>query len=119
MKTNITESDLTQFSGSENWYRHGMNRNLIYTDGVQWLAENAGAYWLVDEVAIYNMLNAKVRSQEFQVWTLKVKGNGATLRCEDGNGNKVISKRIPFTDFPLPKVTLWCAGGVIMLPSEY
>ena len=35
MKTTpkLTERDLIQFTGSENWYRHGINRNVLFTDG--------------------------------------------------------------------------------------
>jgi hypothetical protein len=29
----LSKSDLAQFTGSENWYRHGINRNVSYTDG--------------------------------------------------------------------------------------
>jgi hypothetical protein len=115
----ITESDLQQFTGTDNWYRHALNRKITYTDGVKYLADSAGAYWLVDEVAIHNMCTPKVRAQEFQVWKLTVDGSKARLVCEDGDGGKVFSKRIEFTDFPMAEVTLWCTGGVIMLPSEY
>jgi hypothetical protein len=48
----LSKSDLAQFTGSENWYRHGINRNVLYTDGVQHVAERGGAYWLLDEIAI-------------------------------------------------------------------
>ena len=42
----LTESQLRQFTGSENWYRHGINRSVLYTDGAQFLAEQGGAYCL-------------------------------------------------------------------------
>jgi len=29
----LSKSDLAQFTGSEHWYRHGINRNVLYTDG--------------------------------------------------------------------------------------
>ena len=62
-----------------------------------------------------------MKAEEFQVWTLSrdKSGNGATLDCGDGNGNTVYSKRIPFTDFPLDTVKLFCEGGTILLPSEH
>jgi len=41
----LSKSDLAQFTGSENWYRHGINRNVLYTDGAQHVAEHGGAYW--------------------------------------------------------------------------
>jgi len=36
----LSKSDLAQFTGSENWYRHGINRNVLYTDGAQHVAEH-------------------------------------------------------------------------------
>src|ERR1700730_15173147 len=47
----LSKDDLTQFTGSEHWYRHAMVRDVLYTDGVQYVAETAGAYWLIDEIA--------------------------------------------------------------------
>jgi len=47
-KKTLSKSDLAQFTGSENWYRHGINRNVLYTEGVQYVAEHGGAHWLLD-----------------------------------------------------------------------
>ncbi len=68
-----------------------------------------------------NRYQRQVKAEEFQVWTLTrdKRDNGATLDCGDGNGNTVYSKRIPFTDFPLDTVRLFCEGGTILLPSEH
>ena len=49
---NSPESDLDQFTGSENWYRHGLNRNVTFTDGAKYVADEGGAYWLLDAIAI-------------------------------------------------------------------
>jgi hypothetical protein len=43
----------------------------------------------------------------------------AALVCDDGNGRKVFSKVIEFTDFPMDAFTLWYANNTILLPSEY
>ena len=57
----LSTSDLAQFTGSENWYRHGINRNVLYTDGAQHVAEHGGAYWLLDEIAIIQPYNKRCR----------------------------------------------------------
>ena len=31
----LSASQLRQFTGSENWYRHGINRSVLYTDGAK------------------------------------------------------------------------------------
>ena len=118
--TQVTALDLAQFTGTENYYRHALSRAYTYTDGVKYLAERAGAYWLID-VIVSHQHNLKVRAEEFQVWKLKLNktGHGAMVTCEDGNGNRVTQQRIQFTDFPLREVDLWFTGNVVMLPSEY
>ncbi|MCK1671078.1 DUF6876 family protein [Bradyrhizobium sp. 150] len=113
----ITHDDLAQFSGTERWFRHSLMRTVSYTEGVQFLADKAGAYWLIDKVATLQ-LEPTIKREEFQVWKLNVTGSKATLVCEDGNYNVVYSETIDFTDFPLDHVELWFENGVIMLPSE-
>jgi len=109
-----------QFNGSEHWYRHGLVPTITFTDGAKYVADAAGAYWLLDEIALAQRFDPKVAAEEFQVWKLSVNDNdSATLVCEDGNYNVVSTKAIPFTDFPHEGVTLWFADNVIYLPSEH
>lgn len=37
--------------GSETRYRHTFNRRFLYSEGMQAVAQAAGAYWLLDKVA--------------------------------------------------------------------
>ena len=116
----LTTSQLRQFTGSENWYRHGINRSVLYTDGAQFLAERGGAYWLLDIIAIAQQHEPRVAQEEFQVWKLLVRADrSATILCDDGNDNSVFTQEIPFTDFPLDEVKLYFANNIIHLPSEY
>jgi hypothetical protein len=90
----LSKSHLAQFTGSENWYGHGINRNVLYTDGAQHVAEHAGAHWLLDEIAIIQPYNKAVAAEEFQVWKLAVRPDRtATLTCDDGNRNICSPKR--------------------------
>jgi len=119
-KPPITQADLLQFTGTENWYRHGLNRAVLFTDGAKYVADTCGAYWLLDEIALSQRYDKRVAGEEFQVWTLSVNPDRtAMLACGDGNGNEVFSKQIAFTDFPLDSVTLWYTDNTILLPSEY
>ena len=116
----LTKADLNQFTGSEHWYRHALNRNVLFTDGANFLADRAGAYWLLDEIALIQPYDKRVAAEEFQVWKLTVRPDRtATLTCDDGNGNIVFTKQIEYTDFPLDDITLYFANSVIHLPSEY
>ena len=119
---------LDQFSGSERLYRHWMKR-IRFSEGVKFLADNAGAYWLIDLIASWQ-IKPKVRGEEFQVWILKVDRDHppskpmAYARCyndtpEPDNANQVCVQGIPYTDFPLDEITLWLVDGTLMLPGEY
>ena len=48
----LTQPDLWQFSGSTTWYQHSLNKDVLYTEGAQYVAEAGGAYWLLDEIAL-------------------------------------------------------------------
>src|SRR5882757_828930 len=48
----FTLHELAQFTGTEHWYRHALNRNVLFTDGAKYVADQAGAYWLLDEIAL-------------------------------------------------------------------
>ena len=111
----LAPEQLRQFTGSERWYRHPLVRNILFTDGAKYVADQGGAYWLLDEIA----LAQRFARQEFQVWKLAVKPDrSATLSCEDGNGKTVFEKAIPWTDFPVERIELWLENDTIYLPSE-
>jgi len=121
------EQVLRCFTGTEGYHRHWMNR-ITFTDGVHFLAEQAGAYWLIDLIASWQV-KPKVRNKEFQVWILTVDRNPkarkmAYARCytdtpEPNNANQVCVQGIHYTDFPLDTIKLYLVNGVLMLPSEY
>lgn len=116
----LTEANLHQFTGTEHWYRHGINRNVLFTDGAKYLADVGGAYWLLDEIALIQPYDKKVAAEPFQVWKLTVRADrSATLACDDGNGNIVFTKELEFTDFPLDEIKLYFTDNTILLPSEY
>lgn len=115
----LKADDLEQFTGSENWYRHGIVRSITFTDGAKYVADEGGAYWLLDEIALAQKFSSAVRAEPFQVWKLSVKESRGVLTCDDGDGDIVYTKPIPFTDFPLPEITFYFTDKVILLPSEY
>jgi len=108
------------FYGSERWYRHALNRKVLFTDGAKHVADVGGAYWLLDKIALIQPYDKAVAAKRFQVWTLKVRSDStATLTCKDGNGKTVYTNDIEYTDFPTDEVTLWFANNTIYLPSEH
>jgi hypothetical protein len=119
-ESKLTRAELAQFTGSENWYRHGLVRSVLFTDGAKHLADRAGAYWLIDEIALAQKFDKVVAAEEFQLWKLTVNADHtAILACENGDCDTVMRKEIPFTDFPFDEIKLYCTNNTILLPSEY
>ncbi|GAB4072292.1 hypothetical protein KHC28_01390 [Ancylobacter sonchi] len=111
---------LRQFTGTEQWYRHPLVRRVLFTDGAKFVADSAGAYWLLDEIAFAQHSEPAVARTGFQLWKLIVAADAsADLRCEDGNGEAVYTKHLDWTDFTAEGVQLYFADNVILLPSEY
>jgi hypothetical protein len=119
----LCESDLQQFSGSEQWYKHNLTP-FIYTDGVKFMAERGQAYWLIDKILITIAHTPKLLREKFLVWNLTVgQDKTALLTCDDGNfrqgSDYMHSEKIDYTDFPLSELKLYFADGTLLLPSEY
>jgi hypothetical protein len=114
--TMALDDDLNAFTGSEHHYRHFTG--LRYTDGIRYLAEHAGAYWLIDLVASYQ---PRLRNVPFQLWELTVNDDHtalATMR-EDTHRRARVRQDIEYTDFPLRSFSWYCTDNVMMLKSEY
>lgn len=112
------KSNLSQFTGSIEWYRHPINRKVLYTEGVQYFAEKAGAYWLLDIIATQPEILKQ--AQEFAyIKFLAHEDLSGNLSVEDGNGNVIYQKKIGFTDCPIGTWDFYFYTNTIMLPSEY
>jgi hypothetical protein len=125
-------AELRQFTGDLERYRHPLNRRLLYTPGVQFLAEAAGAYWLIDSVASWLGTRryqaaalADPRIHDLHFWKLVVReSRAATLTARvDSDVEPFITQEIEFTDFCLESIDLWCACDgehwTLYLPSEH
>ena len=112
----MKKEDLSQFTGTEHWYKH-MCRTT-YTDGIKYLADEANAYWLLDIVASYQ---PKHKDKPFQIWKLTVnKDKTAVVTMkEDSNKPVLVEQKIEYTDFPLDEIEFYCIDGVMLLKSEY
>lgn len=121
MKAYDLETSLRGFTCTENYYRYSpLFRNFILTDGTKFLAEEAGAYWLMDAVASHV---GSYKKDTFVVAKLQKQLTDWLLIIDDGNGNLYAKQTIDFSDFPLDSMTLYVCKQddmwVILLPSEY
>jgi len=120
MEATELRASLGEFIGTEQYYRH-WSRILVYTDGVKYLAENAGAFWLIDAIASWQPEARKDPAlREFQLWELFVYENrSALLICLRDSDDEAFRQQIEFTDFPMDYVKLYVEGEVLLLPSEH
>ncbi len=127
------EAELRQFTGDIQRYQHPLNPRVLYTPGVKFLADTAGAYWLIDAIASWigshqfnQALQQDERLQWLHFWYLNVElaSNKAVLTARADQGVRpFITQNIPFTDFPLEQQTLYAGYDgrywTIYLPSEH
>jgi len=124
------KSGMNGFTGTMEYHVWSIlfGKRIVATDGAIWLAESAGAFWLLDAIASHQprcLKDSMLRDMQF--WTLKVNADkSAVLECERDSGDVAIRQGIPHTDFPLGEVKLWVERGetnapcmVILLPSEH
>lgn len=119
MGQSFDPTQLSNFIGTEHYYR--INPSTVLTDGTKYLAEAAGAFWLMDAIASY--LPQFTGKEEFIVAKLVKADSSAQLTLDDGNGRVIDQQHIPFSDFPMQSFQMYaCWGGefwVLMLCSEY
>jgi hypothetical protein len=113
--------------GTQGYHYNALfGKNFVYTDGVKYLLEAANCYWLLDAIFSYK------KTEDFQVWSLKVENGSAVLTMKEDSGQpNIVKQEIPYTDFPLDEIEFFaindhnCGGEwgpvhvVLMLKSEY
>ena len=125
------EASLPYFTGTEKWYKFNMlYPRALLTDGTKFLADSAGAYWLMDAICFHQpALRKSGADVVFQAWTLTVNDDrSCSLVCDDGNGRILTRQGIQYTDFPLSTIKLYAiyegdpapsTDLILLLPSEY
>ena len=114
------EVALAAFTDTVTHYRH-WSRAYYYTDGVAFLAVEAGAQWLLDYIAAHQKRARRDRQlRDCQVWTLRmVAAKTARIACSDREAREVFGEDVPLLGgFPLDEVTLYFENETLMLPGE-
>lgn len=128
---------LKQFYGSATFTRHHLNRRLLHTEGADYFANKAGAFWFIDLVALGACGNTGIvphvvpRESEFATVFLKSTGTAAVIEAyKDSNSDGsypekycIFRQPIEFTDCPAGDWKFFLIddgdNSVLMLPSEY
>ena len=118
------QEGLNQHTGTFQYYR--LSPHMVLTDGTAWLAEAAGAYWLMPAIDSWQPRCRKDEMlQEIQFWTLAVRPDkSARLTCYRDTNDPAFHQDIEYTDFPLTEIRLYVepldeCQSVILLPSEH
>jgi hypothetical protein len=115
----MLSADLKMFTGTEQWFRHPLSSNFLYTDGVKFFAEHCGggAYWFLDILA--TELADLQETEDFMSITLIVVDSSAKILVDDGNGNILHTREVDYTDAEEGAWKFFFTNNVLLLPSEY
>ncbi|MBP0904265.1 DUF6876 family protein [Mariniflexile gromovii] len=118
------QESLQQFCGSTRFFQLPLIQTR-FTDGVHYLAEKAGCFWLVTDASVI----AKSLMDKSYFVTIDFKrlskaeqeeqGCEAIITYGDGNDTILETHRYNVTDFPLDALRLFFVNNTLMLPSEY
>ena len=113
----LFQSSLDQFIGSEQWYAHSIEQDMLYTDGVQYFAAFTDSYWLLDIIAkeFFPLLT----EQTFLVIKIESDSENCQIIVTDGNHQLLKSKVIPATQLVTGTWQFYLTDNVLLLPSEY
>ena len=114
--------ELSEFYGSETFTRYSVLSNSVLTEGCQYVAERAGAYWLFDTIDSY--ISTKFKDQDVVSTLIVNRDNTARFIMTNMDDELLATKEIEFTDFPIEGITIWSMSNELgahthMLPSEY
>jgi hypothetical protein len=110
---------LATFKRPTELYPHP-SQALVYTPGVQCLAERLRLHWLIDLIAAWQPRALKDPSlAEIQFWELHITGRRGVAICGRGLEDVAFRLDLAYHDSELAHVRLYVYGGVLMLPSEH
>ena len=121
------ESELANFTGTEAYHKVTLG-NIKATDGIAYLCQKAGCFWLMDIIASVQHLPKIQEHLSFIVWRIiKNEDNGAIVSaywdCEEDKSysdTKLLYRQeIKYTDFPLKEFEFYQIEDVVLLKSEY
>jgi hypothetical protein len=102
---NFDAGQLSHFTGTERYYR--ISRRHLLTDGANYLAEETECFWMMDAIA--SRLSEIGTDDWFVQMRMTVNDNRVIMIKEDDNGKEHARQEIPFTDFPMPAVSLYAS----------
>lgn len=121
-KLSDLKTELSKFTGTEDWFFNPLYRTMKYTDGIKYFAEKAGAYWFLDIIGTEyypKTTGDKPAWDYFLAIKMDVEESKAKITVTDGNETTFATKVIPYTDCPEGEWNFYLTDNVLLLPSEY
>ena len=118
-KARIIE-ELRQFTGTMGYHKSTFGK-LLLTDGIDFLRNACGCYWLIDIVESVQHLKGTKKNSEFLIWQIEVKTDKSfrVTAKTDTNQPILYEQKGNYTDFPLSGFTFYQINNVLLLQSEY
>jgi hypothetical protein len=122
-------SELSQFTGTEAYYKASNLYDLHLTDGMHYLRLKLNCFWLIDIVGSVQYLD-KIKKQSFIVWDIiKNKDNSFIVRAywdydsektrQENKQYLLYEQKGQFTDFLLNEFQFYQINNILLLKSEY
>jgi hypothetical protein len=121
MDTKIITKRLRRFNPSSRFTPHLYpgKSPLFISEGIKYVRDSLEGFCLIDTILCFQCDRAigKIFSQK---WIFKQQPHDLRwiLQCYD-NEKLMISKKIEFSKFPLPKIEIWLINKNLLLPGEY
>ncbi len=108
--------NLARFSGTEHIYRECIG-DFLYTDGIKYMAEQCGAYWLLTDAGTRS--KALMERSPFVKIVITCDEERAMVEYTDGNGGTLHENHYLCPNFPLQVLTMYFMDNTLLLPGEY
>jgi len=115
----LSEGNLSQFTGTENWYRHGINRNVLFTDGAKYVADKGGTYWLLELNPAPNSHRLQLSSGSCQTMLSRIRWPSRSTHCSviQQADTSMTAKRHPPTEVTITS-RIDVRGKVTFAPQD-
>jgi hypothetical protein len=121
--------ELSNFSGTQHYYKGSYLYNLNLTDGMQYFREKLDCYWLIDIVGSVQHLK-QIKENSFILWRIKVNKDKSfivqafsdyddSLTEEQNKKYLLYEQEGKYTDFILSEYEFYQEGEVLLLKNEH
>jgi hypothetical protein len=92
---------------------------LLISDGIKYVRDSLDGFLLVDTILCLQS-DKDISKIFFQKFIFKQEANDLTwiLQCYE-NEKLIVSKKIEFSMFPVPKIEIWLINKNLLLPNEF